>query len=248
MTGGIAYRLVNPSQGENIIHDPFVVSSRYRPPDPPLGQGAPQLNLQEWQTCRLLSLPLEMIQEIMNNLFIPDIYSLRQTNSTLKYLVDSLPAFHRLHEPTRDTIQAILRRHASIYFSIGRLYGEFRYLWCRLCGDFGPYLPLFTCTCCCDYCHLMSDWRTVLPLKDAMTLYGLQPKPRVRLPAIWTLPDEYRSGGEEHLCIIHSPTLMVARMDDENRGVEWYRFLAAMINARHQDVVALRLQTHVNWI
>ncbi len=137
------------------------------------------------------SLPLEILQNILQQLDLHTLTLMQCLNRTSKLLVNSLPQHRDIVAHAPNALRAMLSTGMASYFSIDNLYSALRSQGCFLCGSFGPLLYLFSCSRCCWRC--LAEASDVLPVSRdyAMHSFGLSSSAIRRLPCIRSLPGRY---------------------------------------------------------
>lgn len=118
-------------------------------------------------------LPLEIAHEILLDLDLDSLNTLRLASHTCRIIIDSFPMMDRLVSNTPKTLEALKVADVSSKFSLRTIYAEFCYPWCRFCGAFGPLLFLPTFSRSCRECHDKKVELQVAPIKTAAAFFGL---------------------------------------------------------------------------
>ena len=140
---------------------------------------------------QLDSLPLEIIQTILQQLDLHALTLMQSLNHRSKFLVESLPQYRGTVAHAPNALRAILSTGLASHFSIEDLYSALCWQGCFLCGSFGAYLYLLSCRRCCWLC--LAEASDALPIpRDVVTYsFGLPDSAVRQLPCLRSLPGRY---------------------------------------------------------
>ena len=101
---------------------------------------------------QLGSLPLELLQDILQLLDIRTLTLIQSLNHQAEFLVQSLPQYREIATHAPGALRAILSTGIAPRFTILELSRELRAQECFLCGSFAGHLHLLECRRCCVPC------------------------------------------------------------------------------------------------
>lgn len=116
----------------------------------PLDNGRHKIEPKE-SLGRLDTLPLETLTNILSSLDVPSLTVFRRVNQRGMQVVDSVLPYQRIMEHCPDIIRATLSVKAS-HFDLKQLDDTLFTRQCKICGRFGDYLALLSCTRVCMLC------------------------------------------------------------------------------------------------
>ncbi|CAF9942373.1 hypothetical protein IMSHALPRED_003644 [Imshaugia aleurites] len=147
---------------------------------------------------QLDSLPLEIIQNVIQLLDLHTLILMQSLNHRSKLLVNSLPAHRDIVAHAPNALRAILSTGLASHFTIYDLYSALRSQECCMCGSFGAFLYLLSCRRCCWLC--LAKASDILPISRefAAHSFGLSSKAVQQLPCMRTLPGRYTLSHEKH--------------------------------------------------
>ncbi|PWY72266.1 hypothetical protein BO70DRAFT_413863 [Aspergillus heteromorphus CBS 117.55] len=182
MASGTAYRCMQPDNAVlNFDPDPYqrrppVVQYRAPPKRTSRRHARSALSI-----CRL---PVEILHEILLDLDLISIGTLREVDTIMRRVADSLPPYSLLRSLASDTIHVMEAVECVSYFPVRRLFAEFCHPYCRTCRDFGPFLYLPTLTRSCYKCNLLRPEYELAPLAEVFFRFGLEAQVLESLSAI----------------------------------------------------------------
>ena len=137
------------------------------------------------------NLPLEILQNILQQLDLHTLTLMQSLNRTAKLLVHSLPQYRDIVAHAPNALRAMLSTGMASYYSIDDLYGSLRSQECFLCGSFGPLLYLLSCSRCCWRC--LAEASDALPVsrESAILSFGLPSSAVLQFPCMRSLPGRY---------------------------------------------------------
>lgn len=160
------------------------------PPPPPAAPGPDRPK----GAGNLGFLPVEMLMEVLLWLDVESLRTMRHVSVELETIIEqNLVELHALEKHAFETLRVMEGTGTLSVVSVRALYAEFCYPWCRICGNFGPYLFLPTFIRCCDSCHHDSSLLDVIPTAAAEGVYALQRQMLEKhLTVVQTFPKRYR--------------------------------------------------------
>ncbi len=134
-------------------------------------------------------LPTELLFEILSQLSIPDLVSVRNSNRYARYIVDSIPAFRSILRFAPHTIRGLLAIDTSVHISLSLLYGKLRQRHCDHCGIPSQHLWLPTAARLCHPCIR----RIPVPLleDEVLSSFGLEKDDFASLPSFRFIPGTF---------------------------------------------------------
>ncbi|KAL9617911.1 MAG: hypothetical protein Q9160_007338 [Pyrenula sp. 1 TL-2023] len=170
------------------------------------------------------TLPLEIVQTILNTMDLATLISFRQINAEARALVDSLLSFQVLNKHATDVMQAMLFVGIGSRFTadqvVETLYSEN----CQFCGSFGGFIYLPRLIRCCFRCVSHDRRALSIPGNQAVDELGLDIDTMRRLPGIQTQP-------RPSFWSVNSPVPSIW-MVDWTAAVEASTTIAAAVTAR----------------
>ena len=140
---------------------------------------------------RFDKLPVETTQNILSNLDLSTLTSLRSINRRMNLLVDSLFPYKEVFTHAPNALRALLSTGAARYFTAIDLQNALRDQKCFLCSRFGALLYLLECRRCCWQCLIGSQDLMPVSKRAAKQLYHLDEQTMVNLPTLLTIPGSY---------------------------------------------------------
>lgn len=150
-------------------------------------------NLQSrlFDTVDLQSLPPDIINSILNSLDLRSLTDLRAVSWGTRALVDNLPQYKSINQHAPNALRALLSTKTAVYSTALDLFRTLSSQACINCGQFGPFLDLFTCDRYCLTCVSFSGTLLCAPLSAARRDYKLGLKIERQLQTYRTLPGKY---------------------------------------------------------
>ena len=150
---------------------------------------------------QLDSLPLEVLQYVLQQLDLHTLTLMQSLNQRSKLLVNSLPQYRDVVAHAPNALRAMLSTGLASFFSKDVLCSTFRSRECFLCGSFGPLLYLLACRRCCWLC--LAEASDALPVSREFAIhsFGLPRSAVLQLPCMRSLPGQYildRFHGDTH--------------------------------------------------
>lgn len=130
--------------------------------------------------------PLEVMQNILDNMVLTTLNSFRQINSESKALVDSLFSFQVLRRHAPEIVQAMVATRAGSQYTIAQVYKTLHTENCEVCGSFGGFIYLVKCSRCCFSCATKDRRMLSIPSHQAESELGLDLETIKQLPGIQT--------------------------------------------------------------
>ncbi|KAL3463537.1 hypothetical protein BJX64DRAFT_287283 [Aspergillus heterothallicus] len=201
MASGTAYRCRNParevSTPETFRSSPIISSGNlYKAPPNKISKRRP------WKPNPLVDrLPVEILHSILLDLDLTSLGNFRRVNKTARCAVESVRAYYLFRTHASDTLRVMHATKCLSYFSLGDLFTEFCYPWCRSClaseqkYEFAPYLYLPTLTRSCFKCNTLGDEYQLAEVGDICFHFGLKKRDinKARLPLVHAIDRAARS-------------------------------------------------------
>ncbi|KAI9792978.1 MAG: hypothetical protein M1816_001300 [Peltula sp. TS41687] len=172
----------------NITIDPEGLARRC-----PLDNGRPQSTTTTINTTlgTLDALPLELLHDVLLQLDLQSLTTLRAVNRYARCSIDGLHKYKTIIGHAPNVLRAALAVGAAAWISCNTLYAILCNPSCSHCRDFGAFFYLLSGERVCFLC--LSDHRDFLPLTEvrARDEYGLSRKDFRELQSITTLPGMY---------------------------------------------------------
>lgn len=140
---------------------------------------------------RFDKLPVETTQNILSNLDLSTLTSLRSTSKRLNLLVDSLFPYKEIFTHAPNALRALLSTGATRYFTAIDLQTALRSQNCFWCTRFGAFLHLLECRRCCWHCLITSHHLMPISKDAAQLLYHLPAQTLLDLPTVLSVPGAY---------------------------------------------------------
>ena len=140
---------------------------------------------------QLDSLPLEIVQRILQLMDIHTLTLMQCSNHRSNLLVNSLPQHRDIVARAPNALRAMLGTGLASNFGIDDLHGALRSEECFQCGSFGSFLYLLSCRRCCYVCLANSFDTLPISREIAKLYYGLPQSIISRLPCMRSLPERY---------------------------------------------------------
>ena len=140
---------------------------------------------------QLDSLPLEIFQNILEQLDLHTLILVQCLSHRSKLLVSSIPQYRDILAYAPNALRAILSTGLASHFSIETLYSALRSQVCFMCGSFGAFLYLLSCRRCYWLC--LAEAPEALPVSREFVTheFGLPGSTVRHLPCIRSLPGRY---------------------------------------------------------
>lgn len=138
-------------------------------------------------------LPLGIIHAVLSIIDLQSLTTFRAVSWHARALVDSLPTYAVIIHHTSDTLRALLSTRMAVHFTAQDIFEALCGQSC-CCGQFGPFLDLFTARRRCLPCVINSE--DLLSTKASLVTarFGLSAKKMCTLPSLLSLPGEYGEG------------------------------------------------------
>ena len=143
-------------------------------------------------------LPLELLNAVLLDLDLQSLTVLRRVSQRSRLAVDVLPQYQsiRLHGP--ELLRASLSLRLSDSTTLSQLYGALTTASCFLCGEFGAFIYMLSCSRVCLLCVEQRPELLPLSLSHAKHKYGLNRKAVSSLPTLRSLPGVYSQSFTKH--------------------------------------------------
>ena len=103
-------------------------------------------------TGTLRGLPIELVYEVFEQLDLRGLTCLRSTSQGFRALVDAMPQYIDLFTHAPVLLRAMLSTTLASHYTVSQLHDVLCDPRCSLCGDYGAYLLLVSCTRRCSIC------------------------------------------------------------------------------------------------
>ena len=195
-------------------------------------------------TCSLGDLdrlPLEILREILVDVDLLSLYTVRRVNRSAMHVVDHLPQRRSIITHCAVALRGIFAIGISSLVTSRDLYRALRTPNCRDCNDFGGYIYLFTCRRVCFVCFTNNIQYLPLNEREAHQSFGL-PRGVVRsLPfRMKSVPGQY---ADEHAPYSKRQTLL----DYEMALGAGIAFHGSDVNMRRRNLQNARAQVASRW-
>lgn len=172
--------------------------------------------------------PLEIVHSVLRLLDLKSLTNLRAVSWHARATVDSLPPYMAVVSHCPDALRALLSTCMADHFTAENVFDALRSQSC-CCGDFGPYLDLFTALRRCLPCVIRSpDLLSVKPSSKKLRQH-LSLKTRRTLPTFLSIPGDY--GESEKTCnrrvrLVRAPSNVAGELRQQDRwGQNLDRFM-----------------------
>ncbi len=134
-------------------------------------------------------LPTELLFEILGQLSMPALVSVRNSNRYARYIVDSIPAFRSILRFAPHTIRGLLAIDTSVHIDLSLLYRKLRQRNCDHCEIPSQHLWLPTAA---RLCHLCIH-RIPMPLleDEVLSRFNLHKNDLALLPSFRFIPSTF---------------------------------------------------------
>jgi hypothetical protein len=139
----------------------------------------------------LEALPIEIIHSIFNLLSLQTLTDFRGVSWRARALVDSFPPYNAIFQHSPNVLRALLSTHMAIHFTAQDIFDALCTQACLSCGQFGPFLDLFTGHRHCITCVADSDDLLSITASSAKNQFGLSSKTVRTLPTLLSIPGQY---------------------------------------------------------
>ena len=139
----------------------------------------------------LEALPIEIIHSVFNILDLQSLTNSRAISWRARALVDSFPPYNAIVKHSPDALRALLSTHMAIHFTAQDIFDALCTQACFSCGQFGPFLDIFTGYRHCVTCVTYSDNLLSITASLAKKEFGLSSKSMRTLPTLLSIPGQY---------------------------------------------------------
>jgi hypothetical protein len=146
----------------------------------------------------LKTLPLEVVQLILNLLDLQCLTDFRAVSWSARALVDSVPKYNALIQHCPDALRALLSTRMAVYFSASQIFEALCTQDCAGCGLFGPFLDLFTARRYCITCVGNLDELLSMTAPSARKEFNLDLKTLRKIPTLLSIPGKYTEGEKKY--------------------------------------------------
>lgn len=135
--------------------------------------------------------PLEIIHLILGTLDLQSLTDFRVISWRARALVNSLQPYRKIAHYSPDALRALLSTQMAVHFTAKDIFNALCTQQCFGCGQFGPFLDLFTSHRQCITCVAYSDSLLSITASSAKTKFDLNPETLSSLPTLLSLPGRY---------------------------------------------------------
>ena len=128
------------------------------------------------------SLPMELWTTVLLGLDLQSLTVFRSVNQRARSLVDNLPFYKDIIQHAPNIIRAALSLKLARWLHCRPLYRALCSQACVLCGDFGAFIYLLTCSRACTSCLQGKRQFRMRSLSNAEAIYGLSEEALSLLP------------------------------------------------------------------
>lgn len=139
----------------------------------------------------LETLPFEIIHLIFNLLDLQSLTDFRAISWRARALLDSFPPYKAIVQHSPDVLRALLSTHMAVHFTARDIFNALCTQACLSCGEFGPFLDMFTGHRHCITCVIYSNNLLSITVSTAKREFGLNSKTMRTLPTLLSIPGEY---------------------------------------------------------
>lgn len=209
----------------------------------------------------LNALPLEIVHLILSTLDLRSLTDFRALSWRARALVDNFPPYNNIVRHSPDVLRALLSTHMAIYFTAQDIFNALCTQQCSICGNFGPFLDLFTSCRSCLTCVMYSDALLCITASSAKEKLGLNSKALRALPTLLSVPGQYTESERtcrERISLVRMVSASAARSTQyppsvsnqfvrqyDSYGENPYRFMA-MIRFPTLDIATGKLDWGVS--
>ncbi|KAL8762832.1 MAG: hypothetical protein Q9184_001218 [Pyrenodesmia sp. 2 TL-2023] len=136
-------------------------------------------------------LPLEVLQEVLDNLDLQSLTDFRSVSKRARYLVSCIPRYHTIIRHVPYALRFMLSTKTAFHWTLSQLYEALTSRKCFLCGNFGGFLSVLNCRRCCFRCITYSKELFPLTANGVQTQYMLDKTTLAALPVALSLPGRY---------------------------------------------------------
>lgn len=155
------------------------------------GTHQPNTHVRLLNIWNMRALPLEITHLILSLLDLKSLTDFRAVSWDSRALVDGLPEYGTIIQHAPNALRALLSTNMALYFTTTNLFRALSKQDCFICGEFGPFLDLFTCQRCCLNCVINSKALLSIPIYVAKQVFGLNSEMLSTLPTFLSLPGQY---------------------------------------------------------
>lgn len=139
----------------------------------------------------LETLPLELLHQIIRQLDLHSINSLRCVNSRSLSIIESVPAYRDIEKYALNALRSAFLIGTASIISCEALYTTLCSEKCVSCGDSGPYIYLITCQRVCYICFTENTAFLPLSTTRIRQKFGLTKQHLKSLPQMTAWPGTY---------------------------------------------------------
>jgi len=143
----------------------------------------------------LNQLPLEILHEICRYLDFNSLFQFQQINRRSRQIVGALRLYRPLVEYGQDFFRILMKSRVAEQTSTSELFNAFCSERCAVCGLFGDFIFLLSCTRCCVDCLNQAPHFQAVALSAAAKEFRTTPESlRKKVPSLCTIPGLYTIG------------------------------------------------------
>jgi len=170
--------------------------------------------LRVFDTGDLRALPLEIAYLILSLLDLRSLTDFRAVSWGSRALVDSLPQYKAIIQHAPNALRALLSTNMAVHFTTSNLFEALYTQVCFGCGQFGPFLDLFTCYRYCLTCVIDSNDLLSTPISTAKREFNLTSRMIRTLPTCLSLPGQYTESErtyQRRISLVRVQSIMATR-------------------------------------
>jgi hypothetical protein len=139
----------------------------------------------------LSAFPIEITQSILNMLDLQSLTDFRAVSWSARALVNTIPPYKAIIQHSPDALRALLSTQMAVYFTAQDIFDALCTQACFGCGQFGPFLDLFTGYRCCIACTARFDDLLSVTTSSAKKYLNLSLQALGTLRTLHSLPGQY---------------------------------------------------------
>jgi len=143
----------------------------------------------------LRQLPLEILHEICLYLDFESLFRFQQINRRSRQIIGALRHYQPLVEHGQDFLRVLMKTRAAGETLMSELFATFCSEKCAVCGSFGSFVFLLSCTRSCADCLQQAPQLQAVTLSAAANTLRTTPKTlRKIIPSLCIIPGIYTTG------------------------------------------------------
>lgn len=136
-------------------------------------------------------LPLELLQLILYDLDLQSLTTFQSVNKQARWLVSCLPRYNAIIQHAPDALRFMLSTKTAATYTVSQLYHALLSSDCTICGDYGGFFSVLSCSRYCCYCLCYSELLYPLSRRTAQKQFQLDKISTNALPVALSLPGRY---------------------------------------------------------